>query len=640
MKILNTNDIRAWYAEAADLAEFTRGIGHHHREADELGRTVDLPMHLQFTIENLARGKPGPLSPRVFDSIPFYSLCRGLFLPLSGLSGERAGQIFGIVWQPAGEPLENLVRRFLDKDIGLTLLQKIACLLGDPFLGKRSTFRRDSLIRLLRSIRLLPRSSILDRLTNVGDAAVLFAEAFKEVKGEPPLTALEVLECLRFLPGQRTLRKLEVLRSLLDRCGKMEAYFLAKLLIRNAGFGFDYQGPLLTRLLGERFKLPPEQVEHAMAVTDPLHVARVLTEAGPEGLRKIQLRPLSPVRPALASGSVEDIKKYPIWVERKYDGIRLLLHKSTDARGAILCGAYTRNRGDWLEIIPGMSRTIPFLPAKTVIVDGELYGNVVGLEGARPATVYEVYTTLQGEPVRPVQLRFAAFDILYLNGQDLTRLPLSARRQHLTALLAPVAGLPLPVPLLLSEGQMAETKEDLNRLFHHFRAQGYEGIIAKDLNGPYHLASRDPAWVKRKPEITLDLVLLGGVLAVTSKENVGLFGSYVIGARNDSGGFDIVGDVAGVDKARDLHIQSEVMRMGLLTGRRIERPSASGVRPGLEFRPAIVVTVKFEGIVQHDKDGRLSLRDPKVAVLRSDKSAYEADEVQALERLYLDQRIG
>ena len=168
-----------------------------------------------------------------------------------------------------------------------------------------------------------------------------------------------------------------------------------------------------------------------MALTDPLHVAKVLMDEGAEGLRKIQLRPLSPVRPALAGGAVEDIKKYPVWVERKYDGIRLLLHKETDAHGSVLCGAYTRNRGDWLELIPGLSGSIHCLPARSLIIDGELYGNVVGLDGARPASVYEVYCSLQGEPVRPVQMKYAGFDILYLNGSDLTRLPLGQRRQYL-----------------------------------------------------------------------------------------------------------------------------------------------------------------------------------------------------------------
>jgi DNA ligase-1 len=122
------------------------------------------------------------------------------------------------------------------------------------------------------------------------------------------------------------------------------------------------------------------------------------------------------VRPALAAGATGDLKKYPVWVERKYDGIRLMLHKSTDSRGSTLCGAYTRNRGDWLELIPGMDATLKMLPARSAIVDGELYGTVMDLEGARPATVYEVYAALQGEKSVGVSLRFAAFDLIYLNG--------------------------------------------------------------------------------------------------------------------------------------------------------------------------------------------------------------------------------
>ena len=635
MKIIGTNDVAEWYREAADLAEFTRHIGGR----DDVDESLELPPHLAFAIEKLAQESDGPLSRSAFDSLPFYSLCRGLFLPLSGLSGERVGQLFGIVYQPPTETQEALCRRFLAKECGLSFFRKIACLLGDAFCGKRSTFRRDSLVRLLRSLRMLPRAGVLDRLTVVGDVAILFAEAFRPVRGDPPLTALEVLETLRFLPEAKRTRQFVILRSLFERCGKLEAYFLSKLLMRSAGFGFDYQGPLLAKLLAEKFGVQPEQIEHAMALVDPIDLAKMLEKKGVAALREIQLRPLSPVRPALASTS-EHLPAFPLWVERKYDGVRLLLHKSTDARGGVLCGAYTRNRHDWLEMIPGMGRTIPMVPARDCIVDGELFGMVADINGPRPASVYEVYTSLQGEPVRPVSLRYVAFDLLYLNGVDLTGQPLSSRRQTMERLFAPIASFPTPIPLSISEGFLAANREDFNRLFHHFRAQGYEGIIAKDLRGPYHLAARDPSWLKRKPEITLDLVLMGGVFAVTSKENAGLFGSYVIGARTPDGGFEIVGDVAGLDKARDQSLQSEVMRLGLLTGRRIERPSASGVRPGLEFRPHLVATVKFEGIVHEPKTGRLSLRDPKIALMRSDKTAFEADEISMLERLYLDQRLS
>jgi DNA ligase-1 len=122
-----------------------------------------------------------------------------------------------------------------------------------------------------------------------------------------------------------------------------------------------------------------------------------------------------------------------------------------------------------------------------------------------------------------------------------------------------------------------------------------------------------------------------------------MFGSYVISARNvttNGTTFDIVGDVAGLDVIRDRQIQAEVVQRGLLTGRKFERQSASGTRPGWEFLPQIVVTVKFEGIIRENGTGKLSLRDPKIAMIRADKSADEADTTQSIEELYLNQSLS
>ena len=165
-------------------------------------------------------------------------------------------------------------------------------------------------------------------------------------------------------------------------------------------------------------------------------------------------------------------------------------------------------------------------------------------------------------------------------------------------------------------------------------------IIAKDLDGPYLLSSRDPTWLKRKPMITLDLVVLAAVFAVTTKERAGLFGSYVIGARTKENTFEDVGDVAGVDRVRDAEIQTEIMREGLITGRRIERQSASGVRPGLELKPHLVITVRFEGITRDYQTQVLSLRDPKLVHIRSDKTPLEASTVDDIEEIFLRQRVG
>lgn len=643
LKHVGAEELRSWLNDGEQLSRFTRGIGRESVRAEYLEETLGLPFHLEFAMRGLVGENPYA-NLDALSSIPFYSLCRGLFLPLSSLQPERTAAIFGLKTDapPRAAEREALLARFFGADVGLTLVQKLSCVLGDPFRGRGSTMRRDSLITLLLSVVMRSRSELLDRLTVVGDVAVLFAESRPSNRVDPPLTAAEVIETLRLQaqPGVKRSKKFALLRALLSRSGKLEAYFIAKLMLRKAGFGFDYQGALIARVLADHFGARPEAVQHAMALTDAFRVTEVLEAEGVDGLRAIRLQPLVAVRPALASGTTEQIKQFPVWVERKYDGIRFMLHKSTDARGSVLTGAYTRNRRDWLEMVPGLAESIRMIPAQSCIIDGELYGTVLDLDGARPATVYEVYSALQGQGRTPVNLKFAAFDVCYLQGNDLTSLPLTERRKWLQQTLAPVANLPLPVPLQVAEGQLANDKNDVNRLYQHFRSQGYEGIIAKSLGGPYLLASRDPSWLKRKPEITLDLVLLGAVFAVTEKQNVGTFGSYVIGARSAEGGFVDVGDVAAMDRVRDNQIQSEIMREGLITGRRIERPSSSGTRPGMELRPGIVVTVRFEGIVKDAVEGELKLRDPKAVMIRSDKSALEANSLRDIEELWLRQRVG
>ena len=640
MKTVKSEDVRNWLTSSSRLSEFTHSIGRKRVDADFIESAIHLPFHLQLIIERLSETGED-VSADGLNSIPFFSLCKGLFLPLSYLSAERATQLFGFRAAPPPDSAarEVLLREFLGKDVGLNLVEKLGCVLGDVFLGRKSTFRRDSLLRLLLSVEMTTRQQVLQRLTRVGDIAVLFAQSRPTLRQAPPLTAAEVVRTLRMIPDVRQSVKFKLLRSLLSRCGKLEAFFLAKLMLRKAGFGLEYQGPLLAQILAEAHGASPEGVSHAMALTDVFHVAQTLIDEGADGLKRIQLQPLVPVRPALAAGTTDEIESYPVWVERKYDGIRLMLHKSTDARGASLCGAYTRNRGDWIEQIPGLDATIRMIPAQNVILDGELFGTVLDLDGIRPASVYEVYAALQGEPAAPVNLKYAAFDLIYLNGQDLTQTPLSGRRQFLSALLAPLDAQATPIPVSLAEGQLAGGKGDLNRLFQHFRNQGYEGIITKDLSGVYTLNSRDPNWRKRKPEITLDLVIVGATLAVTTKSQSGMFGSYVIAARSPEGGWQVVGDVAGVDQLREMQIQQEIMRDGLLTGQQTERTSASGTRPGVELRPSIVITVKFEGITRDQTTGQLSLRDPKVAVIRSDKNAGEADTTTALRELYLRQRM-
>lgn len=636
LNIVKLEDVQNWLIEEnPQLAE--EGLGRKKIDNEYAENVLRFPPHIRFIIGKFHQNKIE--LGNTLQSFPFYSLCKGLLLPLSGMAPEKISQLFGLKQNPLSrEAKEELVNNFLEKDLGLDIQTKIAFLLGDPFLGKKSTFRRDKLIRFLSTIELKSRTELLEKLTQVGDAAILFADYHKKLKQDHLLTAAEVFYTLKYLPEEGMNEQFNLLRDLFNRMGRLEAYFLAKLLLRKAVYSSSHQSNTLIKTIANYYKLPEAQINQAVALTDLFEVIDVLENDGKDGLQKIRLQPLSPIKPALASNDSE-IKKYPTWVERKYDGIRLILHKKTDSMRNTLCGAYTRMKNDWLELIPGLDFTIKMIPAQSFIIDGELYGTVMTLDGARPATVYELHAALRGDKAMISQMKFAAFDVLYLNGSDITSLPLKQRRQILEQTIMPLQMMQTPIQVELSTGQLAANKNDVNKLYNHFRAQGYEGIIAKDLESPYKLATRDSTWVKRKPVITLDLVIQAAILSASSTHKR-MFGSYILGARTPDGQFVEACDVSGMDQERDLEIQQLIMQNGLMTGKQIEKRGSTGSSIGYELLPHIVLTVKFEGITKDFNEGKLSLRDPKIVTIRADKSADECDLVSEIEKLYLKQRVG
>jgi DNA ligase-1 len=601
----------------------------------------DIPAHLTVALTGLVeREGEQALRPEVLDSIPFVSLCRGVLLPLAAIGREKAQALFGVA---AGDSLDaaarlKLVEDFFRREIGLTVEEKVAILLGEPYGGRKGGFRRDSLFNVAASLALTSRTRLAERLARIGDPAAVMAELRPVNPPETPLSAREVMLALRSLPGRGRTERTLALRSLFSRTGRIEAYFLSRLLLRYGVPGFDFQTDLLTALVAERFGVDGEAVATAAALVGLPEVARTLEREGEAGLRRIRLQPLLAFRPALAGPAIDESARYPVWVERKYDGVRLLLHKETDAQGNVLVAAFTRQRNEWTDLVPGIEAVARSIPARRAILDGELYALRYEQGQMRPAPVYELHTWLTGDRSRPLNLRYVVFDLIYLDGRDLTDRPLTERRQMLEALMRPLASWPLPLPVSLSEGQMAAARADVNRLFQFFRKQGYEGAVAKDPSSPYHLGRRERAWMKMKPELTLDLVLIGGFYTMGAG-GARLFGSYLLGARGDEQSVVEAGDVAGVDQERTQAIVSALFTQGLLTGQRIERVGPTGLKQGQAFQPGIVVTVRFEGIVRAP-DGRLSLRDPKIISLRPDKSAAECDHVSAIEAIYLSERLG
>jgi ATP-dependent DNA ligase len=264
----------------------------------------------------------------------------------------------------------------------------------------------------------------------------------------------------------------------------------------------------------------------------------------------------------------------PNWIfERKLDGIRLLAFKNGSEVRLL-----SRNRLPQNLSYPGFADAISALPARELILDGE----ALGIWG------------------KPDVVGYHLFDILWLDGRELTALPLDLRREHLSQL-------PLRPPLHLVT-RLAQEKP-----WEHACREGWEGVIAKRRDAPYE-HRRSPLWLKMKCEASQELVI--GGFTDPQGGRVGL-GALLVGYFE---GADLVfaGKVGtGFDTKLLLELRS---RLDLLS---IDEPPftrAVGL-PRLRVhwvRPELVVQVAFMEWTKHDK-----LRHPRLLGLREDKLATE-----------------
>jgi DNA ligase D-like protein (predicted ligase) len=175
----------------------------------------------------------------------------------------------------------------------------------------------------------------------------------------------------------------------------------------------------------------------------------------------------------------------PEWMyEVKLDGYRALLLKH-DGRVRIL--SRKEKPLSYSEVEAAASQ----LKAKSVVLDGEIVA--VDRHG-RPS-----FQALQHRGAHPQHaVVFYAFDVLHLNGEDLTRLPLDARRSHLSEIVEGSA-------VLVSQ----ELPGTAQQVIAAVQRLGLEGVIAKRNDSRYEAAQRSGAWVKLKLDKQQEFVVGG-----------------------------------------------------------------------------------------------------------------------------------
>jgi len=175
----------------------------------------------------------------------------------------------------------------------------------------------------------------------------------------------------------------------------------------------------------------------------------------------------------------------PEWIfERKFDGIRLLSYKKGN-------DVQLFSRNHLPQNIPAVQQSIARLPHQELILDGEI--------------------TWPGS-----KIAYHVFDIMWIDGRNVTTLPLEKRRELL-------AQLPFEEPLhhvtLIDEPSPWERAE----------REGWEGVIAKR-RGSIYEHRRSKHWLKMKCELSENFII-GGFTDPQGKR-VGL-GALLIGHYKD-----------------------------------------------------------------------------------------------------------
>jgi DNA ligase-1 len=353
----------------------------------------------------------------------------------------------------------------------------------------------------------------------------------------------------------------------------------------------------------------------AMMAGSTVAVAAAALTGGEEALAELVLEVGRPVLPMLASSAttveaaVAKAGGGTVAVDTKLDGVRIQVHRDGDE---VLVA--TRSLEIVTDRLPEVVEVTRALPAQRMVLDGE----VLALDDqGRPRPFQE--TASRAAMTAGVHLTPYFFDLLHLEGEDLIDSPGSERLAALERLVPQEHLVPRVVTSDLAEAEAFTSK---------VLELGHEGVVVKNLDAPYDAGRRGSAWVKVKPVHTLDLV----VLAVEwgSGRRRGWLSNIHLGARDDSapGGFVMLGKT--FKGMTDEMLAWQTSRFTDLA----RDPASVRDHHVVELRPEQVVEIAFDGLQRSTRyPGGLALRFARVVRYRDDKTADQADTIDAVREL-------
>jgi len=277
--------------------------------------------------------------------------------------------------------------------------------------------------------------------------------------------------------------------------------------------------------------------------------------------------------------------------ELKFDGYRMLCHIAGDK-----VRFWSRNGKDWTHKFPSLTKAVKTLPVKSAVIDGEV---VIFERDGRPSFQKLQHALGSGSGGG---FSFVTFDLIYLDGLDLTGVALEDRKLALKGLFDAKA---VSGPLRYSDHV-----EGNGELFYsHACKTGIEGIVSKLRTSRYE-SVRSRNWLKVKCNRRQEFVIVG---YIPSNKGLPGFGSLVLGV-HEAGRLVYAGRVGtGFTMKQRVEIQQKLDKHSRATSPLSAVPNDPGLREAHWVEPKLVAEVSF---IEWTSDG--AIRHPSFQGLRED----------------------
>jgi DNA ligase-1 len=446
--------------------------------------------------------------------------------------------------------------------------------------------------------------------------------------------------------------KLALLAGLLSDASPSEAKYIVRTVTGSLRLGIADMTVLdaLALAFGGG-KETREHLERAYNISSDLgRVAKIVAEEGIEGIKKFKVMPGEPIRPMLAErlgSSAEILEKLGgrCIAEYKYDGERVQAHKNGDK--VILFSRRLENITD--QYPDGVRYVREHVKAEEAIVEAEAVAVDPTTGEMKPfqelmhrRRKYGIKEAMEEHPIT-----LFMFDVLYVDGKDLTQQPYPVRHKQLEKVIEQTDN------IKVADYIIAENTEQLEQFFEKTVEAGSEGIMCKSVNedSVYQAGARGWLWIKYKRDYrsemtdTVDLVIVGALHG--RGKRAGTYGTYLLAAYNpDKDIFETVTKVGTGFTDADLEKLPELLNKHKLSHKhpRVE----STLEVDVWFEPSVVIEIRGAELtlspvhtcamnVIREGSG-VAIRFPRfTGKYRVDKSAEDATTTEELVEMYRGQ---